>query len=851
MYITSIIYYKPYYDIKIFYASARPRKSRPTLDKRGMPIAAIWFQEILRGFEAQDRQREENIRGEYLDNVRSYLDIYGYIGLKCLAEHDGQLQEATTAAEYEVEMERIRDRGDDILFEEERRIEASLIQNAWEDDTWRELSGHYDECDVDGEDNYEQAIRAQGDDLLFMEEEYENYYRQSMESDRWQDGHSETCDSDGEDNDDQAIRAQGDDIMFDAEEADMYNHDAICEEGEEIIFMLERHGYENESIEEQYIRINFGLGAPTHTSWEHVMATFGLKGICEALRLRSKREIIIDSMGDDAPGLMSAIILYSAYPEEACALREEAYRNAITLSHKAMDCYVNRIVNSINTDYRSRYEINGDGYAQNEVSVAERAIEVWFYMFYESYSYDLIPECCFFGAYSGVIEDALRKSVRENISQCANFLITVSIANCSDEFIKRCRNEEALCEQGADLLFDAEEPERDADDEARERGADMLSMAADEQAMMDAWREDMEREAREFRESRDNQLREWGGEDVRILWNRGGSDNHLMMSMYVKDILRCLEKPYTFNDISHFMGVLSYWRRHSLRDNTTEEDIVWCIEGRDHSLDRNKGIASLNTVLANCGWEGFDINEVFRAMTAVSIQATNDNEEEEVEEDRNITNITRDMDISLTSCYFRSNHIPEDIARAIAPLIVYTARNDGVNMDTIQFYLQSCLHVLERYEDEDSPLIEQIGSMLRQYENSDWRQIDNNPDNITIIISRLKEKVISTDANRRALITLNRARQFARDFLPQQKIVKKQAEPTQSIPHRIAISLISDAIAKGLECPITLQPLKTETTAITQCFHFYEKEALGKWLTSNHICPQCRQPTQVLAVVLQ
>ena len=49
-----------------------------------MPIADEWFQAIMRRFELQDEERCENIRREYVDNVRSYLDIYGYIGLKCL-----------------------------------------------------------------------------------------------------------------------------------------------------------------------------------------------------------------------------------------------------------------------------------------------------------------------------------------------------------------------------------------------------------------------------------------------------------------------------------------------------------------------------------------------------------------------------------------------------------------------------------------------------------------------------------------------------------------------------------------------------------------------------------------------
>lgn len=65
------------------------------------------------------------------------------------------------------------------------------------------------------------------------------------------------------------------------------------------------------------------------------------------------------------------------------------------------------------------------------------------------------------------------------------------------------------------------------------------------------------------------------------------------------------------------------------------------------------------------------------------------------------------------------------------------------------------------------------------------------------------------------------------------------------VPKFVANALIRDAVAKNDTCPITMEPLTAETTAVTHCFHLFERNAIATWLASDagHACAVCKTPT--------
>lgn len=57
--------------------------------------------------------------------------------------------------------------------------------------------------------------------------------------------------------------------------------------------------------------------------------------------------------------------------------------------------------------------------------------------------------------------------------------------------------------------------------------------------------------------------------------------------------------------------------------------------------------------------------------------------------------------------------------------------------------------------------------------------------------------------------------------------------------------IIADAIAKGITCPITMEPLKKDKVTVTSCYHVFDTDALNSWaaaqITTSTVCPQCRK----------
>lgn len=75
--------------------------------------------------------------------------------------------------------------------------------------------------------------------------------------------------------------------------------------------------------------------------------------------------------------------------------------------------------------------------------------------------------------------------------------------------------------------------------------------------------------------------------------------------------------------------------------------------------------------------------------------------------------------------------------------------------------------------------------------------------------------------------------------------VRPPAEQITPVPKFVADALIRDAISKSTMCPITMEPLAVETTAVTHCYHLFERNAIATWLASNadHACAVCKTRT--------
>jgi hypothetical protein len=63
------------------------------------------------------------------------------------------------------------------------------------------------------------------------------------------------------------------------------------------------------------------------------------------------------------------------------------------------------------------------------------------------------------------------------------------------------------------------------------------------------------------------------------------------------------------------------------------------------------------------------------------------------------------------------------------------------------------------------------------------------------------------------------------------------------LPSFVANAIVADAIARGLQCPITMDPIAEITTpvAVTNCYHVFESAAFHAWMrTGDGTCPICK-----------
>jgi len=75
--------------------------------------------------------------------------------------------------------------------------------------------------------------------------------------------------------------------------------------------------------------------------------------------------------------------------------------------------------------------------------------------------------------------------------------------------------------------------------------------------------------------------------------------------------------------------------------------------------------------------------------------------------------------------------------------------------------------------------------------------------------------------------------------------IQRKKYTITSIPQRTIRSLLTMAVMNEETCPITSEIIDISNGAITSCFHYFEKEAINKWLSmpnSKDECPICKTP---------
>jgi len=69
--------------------------------------------------------------------------------------------------------------------------------------------------------------------------------------------------------------------------------------------------------------------------------------------------------------------------------------------------------------------------------------------------------------------------------------------------------------------------------------------------------------------------------------------------------------------------------------------------------------------------------------------------------------------------------------------------------------------------------------------------------------------------------------------------------PPQLMPKHVADVVLRDAVSRGVNCGITMEPITVDNGSVTSCGHFFQTAAIQHWLTTKTTCPECRQPCAV------
>lgn len=113
------------------------------------------------------------------------------------------------------------------------------------------------------------------------------------------------------------------------------------------------------------------------------------------------------------------------------------------------------------------------------------------------------------------------------------------------------------------------------------------------------------------------------------------------------------------------------------------------------------------------------------------------------------------------------------------------------------------------------------------------------------LIDRLNRGAAETDSEDEREVRRRRRRE-ARQASGGAAAATVTPPPAAPIPKFVADALIRDAVGRAATCPITMDPLVAETTAVTTCFHLFERDAIAVWLVqSGDCCAVCKQRTAV------
>ena len=78
--------------------------------------------------------------------------------------------------------------------------------------------------------------------------------------------------------------------------------------------------------------------------------------------------------------------------------------------------------------------------------------------------------------------------------------------------------------------------------------------------------------------------------------------------------------------------------------------------------------------------------------------------------------------------------------------------------------------------------------------------------------------------------------------------LEKKKYTISSIPKHMIEAVLRDASTRGEVCPITYEQIDMTSSAITSCFHVFDRESIDKWITNpanGDKCPVCKSQCNV------
>jgi len=81
--------------------------------------------------------------------------------------------------------------------------------------------------------------------------------------------------------------------------------------------------------------------------------------------------------------------------------------------------------------------------------------------------------------------------------------------------------------------------------------------------------------------------------------------------------------------------------------------------------------------------------------------------------------------------------------------------------------------------------------------------------------------------------------------------LEKKKYTISSIPKHMIEAVLRDASTRGEVCPITYEPIGMTSSAITSCFHVFDRESIDKWIknpANGDKCPVCKSQCNVYAL---